>query len=74
MLRSITANLMVESVDGSLDFYKKNLGFTEVVSVPNGRGGLQFAIAARDGQQLMFQEKESFCAEYPILATDKVKP
>jgi catechol 2,3-dioxygenase-like lactoylglutathione lyase family enzyme len=74
VIRSITANLMVESVDESLEFYRKILGFAEVTSVPNDKGKLQFAIVARDGQQIMFQEKENFCAEYPILATDKVRP
>jgi uncharacterized glyoxalase superfamily protein PhnB len=74
MIKSITANLMVESVEESLDFYKKILGFEEAVSVPNDNGKLQFAIVTRDGHQLMLQGKESLCEEYPILATDKVKP
>jgi uncharacterized glyoxalase superfamily protein PhnB len=74
MLHTITANLMVESVDDSLNFYKTVLGFTEVASVPNSKGKLQFAIAAKDGQQLMFQERENLCKEYPILSTEKVKP
>jgi uncharacterized glyoxalase superfamily protein PhnB len=65
---------MVESVEDSLNFYKTVLGFTEVASVPNEKGKLQFAIAAKDNQQLMFQERENLCEEYPVLATEKVKP
>jgi uncharacterized glyoxalase superfamily protein PhnB len=65
---------MVESVEDSLDFYKTVLGFAEVASVPNDRGKLQFAIVVKDGQQLMFQERENFCEEYPILKTERVKP
>ncbi|GHU85313.1 hypothetical protein FACS1894198_2970 [Clostridia bacterium] len=72
MLKTITANLMVESVEDSLKFYKDVLGFTEVTSVPSENGNLQFAIVARDGGQIMFQERESFCGEYPILMADKV--
>ncbi|GHU62003.1 hypothetical protein AGMMS49983_02720 [Clostridia bacterium] len=74
MLKSVTANLMVESVDDTLAFYKTALGFVEVASVPGANGSLQFAIAAMDGQQLMFQERGNLCEEYPILMTDKVKP
>ncbi|GHT79128.1 hypothetical protein FACS1894104_3310 [Actinomycetota bacterium] len=74
MLKTITTNLMVESVEDSLRFYEDVLGFTEVTSVPSKNGKLQFAIVARDGVQIMFQERESFCEEYPILLTDKVKP
>ena len=74
MFTAMTTNLMVESVEDSLEFYKSVLGFTEVASVPSESGKLQFAIAARDGLQLMFQERVNFCAEYPILMIEKVKP
>ena len=74
MLKSVTANLMVESVDDTLAFYKTTLGFVELASVPGANGNLQFAIVAKDGQQLMLQGRESLCEEYPILMTDKVKP
>ena len=57
-----------------MNFYKTVIGFVEVVSIPNDKGRLQFAIVAKDGQQLMFQERKNLCGEYPILATEKVKP
>jgi len=74
MFKSITANLMVESVEETLGFYKEVLDFTEVAAMPGESGRLLFAIAARDGCQLMFQERNSLCGEYPILATDVTKP
>lgn len=74
MLKSITANLMVESVEETMGFYKDVLGFSEITSVPNESGKLQFAIVIRDGCQLMFQERTNLCAEYPILAAAATKP
>jgi uncharacterized glyoxalase superfamily protein PhnB len=65
---------MVKSVEESVEFYRGVLGFTEVASVPNDNGVLQFAILAKDDLQLMFQERQSLCEEYPILATDTVRP
>jgi uncharacterized glyoxalase superfamily protein PhnB len=70
MIRSITPNLMVTSVEDSLAFYAK-LGFAEVAAVPNeATGKLQFAICARDGAQVMFQERANLAAEYPALSQD----
>jgi len=74
MFKSVTANLMVESVEETLRFYKETLDFAEVATVPNESGKLQFAIVARDGFQLMFQERENLGAEYPVLAADVTKP
>ncbi|MDR1794391.1 MAG: VOC family protein [Erysipelotrichaceae bacterium] len=74
MFQSITANLMVESVEESLGFYKDILGFMEVDSVPGNDGSLQFAIVIKDSCQLMFQKRESLVAEYPILAAKVTKP
>jgi uncharacterized glyoxalase superfamily protein PhnB len=74
MYASMTTNLMVESVDESLAFYRDILGFSVVASVPNGSGALQFAIMSKDAIALMFQEKTSLGEEYPLLAADKVRP
>lgn len=74
MYKSLTANLMVESVDKSVEFYKNILGFSLITSVPNEKGYLQFAILTKDGFNLMFQEKNNFIEEYPILDTPKVTP
>ena len=74
MFTSMTTNLMVESVDESLAFYKDKLGFVEVATVPSESGALQFAILQKDGLMLMFQERENLVSEYPILQTSKVQP
>ncbi|MDR1432439.1 MAG: VOC family protein [Propionibacteriaceae bacterium] len=74
MLNSITANLMAESVSATKEFYQDMLGFSEVTSVPDEAGGLQFAIVQRDACLLMFQERQNLGEEYPCLATDKVRP
>ncbi|MDR1066185.1 MAG: VOC family protein [Clostridiales bacterium] len=74
MYKSMTANLMVESVDDSVEFYQNILGFSVVASVPNESGKLQFAILSKDNLTLMLQDKGNLTEEYPILNTDKVRP
>lgn len=74
MYKNLTTNLMVESVDKSIDFYKEILGFSVVVTVPSKNSDLQFAMLSKDGLMLMLQEKNSFIEEYPVLDTIKVKP
>ena len=74
MYKSITTNLMVESVDESVVFYRDVLGFAVINSVPDDNGNLQFAILSKDDLMLMFQEKQNLIEEYPILNTPKVKP
>ena len=74
MLKSITPNLMVENVEETVEFYETNLGFSKVNSVQNIEGGLQFAIIAKDNLLIMFQEKNNFILEYPVLNTQVVHP
>jgi uncharacterized glyoxalase superfamily protein PhnB len=74
MYKSMTTNLMVESVDDSVAFYQNVLGFSVVASVPSKSEKLQFAILSKDNLMLMLQEKNNLTAEYPILNTDKVHP
>jgi uncharacterized glyoxalase superfamily protein PhnB len=74
MYKSMTANLMVESVDDSVAFYQNIVGFSVVASVPDGNGKLQFAILSKDNFMLMMQEKGNLTKEYPILNTDTVHP
>jgi uncharacterized glyoxalase superfamily protein PhnB len=73
MIKTITPNLMVESVEETVKFYE-TLGFTVTVSVPDEKGGLQFAIMLKDNLTLMFQHRDSLTSEYPILKTDKTQP
>jgi len=74
MYKSITTNLMVGSVERSLDFYKGLFGFEVEASVPNEKGVPIFAILSKDGISLMLQEKNSLVSEYSVLKTDKIKP
>lgn len=74
MYKTMTTNLMVESVDKAITFYRDILGFLEVASVPGKNNELQFAILSKDELMLMVQEKSNFIEEYPTLNTPKVKP
>ena len=74
MYKNMTTNLMVESVNKALAFYRDILGFSEVASVPGKKGELQFAILSKDQLMLMVQDKSSFIEEYPVLNTPKVQP
>ena len=74
MYTNMTANLMVESVDKSLAFYKEVLGFSLAASVPGKNNELQFAIVSKDNLMLMMQEKTNLIEEYPSLSTDRVHP
>ncbi|MDL2300619.1 VOC family protein [Clostridiaceae bacterium OttesenSCG-928-D20] len=74
MYKSMETNLMVESVDKSIAFYKDVLGFSEVLSVPGKNNELQFAILSKDGLVLMVQEKNNLIEEYPVLDTPRVQP
>ena len=74
MYMNMTANLMVESVDKAMAFYKYVLGFAEVATAPGKNNELQFAILSKDKLMLMMQEKGNLIEEYPVLNTDKVQP
>lgn len=74
MYKTITINIMVESVKESIAFYETFLGFTTVLNVPNNEGDFNFAIITRDEISLMFQLKQSLIEEYPTLQTEEIKP
>jgi uncharacterized glyoxalase superfamily protein PhnB len=74
MYKNITANLMVENVDETAEFYCRALGFSILASVPKNTEGLQFAILAKDSLSVMIQDRENLIGEYPVLSTPKVQP
>jgi len=74
MYKNMTTNLMVESVDKTIAFYKEILGFSLVVSVPGKNDAFQIAILSKDKLMLMVQEKSNFIEEYPVLDTLKIRP
>lgn len=59
MYKNITTNLMVVSVDASVEFYQEVLGLEVVASVPAKDQTLQFAILAKESLTLMLQEQSN---------------
>ena len=74
MYTNMTTNLMVQSVDKAIAFYKDILDFSVIASVPGRIEELQFAILSKDKLMLMLQEKNNFIEEYPVLKTSMVQP
>jgi hypothetical protein len=74
MYKNITTNLMVESVDETVAFCGGVLGFAITVSMPKKDRTLQFAIVAKDGLMMMFQDRENLIEEYSVLKTAKTQP
>ena len=78
MLKKITANIIVDSVNEILDFYEEVLGFSLVMAVHEGSQQvvtareaatpLGFAIIRRDDVELMLQSRKSLAKELPSLA------
>ena len=74
MYKSITTNIMVKSVEDTLDFYINKLGFVKVLSVPMEGDVFDFAIVKKDNIAIMFQEQNNLEEEYPTLKVDEIKP
>ena len=82
MYGKITANLVVGSVNESLNFYEGVLGFSLVLGVPEGsrrivttREGdapLGFAIIRRDDVELMLQSRKSLSEELPAFGEQSI--
>jgi catechol 2,3-dioxygenase-like lactoylglutathione lyase family enzyme len=69
-LKKITANLIVASVEASLAFWERRLGFARTVSVPEAEGAktLGFVILVREDVELMLQSRASLARDVPPLA------
>src|SRR5438067_2160957 len=63
----ITAVLIVETVETSLEFWVGRMGFQKTVEVP-GDDGLSFAILVKDGAELMLQSLASVRKDEPKFA------
>ena len=74
MYESITTNIMVKSVEDTLDFYINKLGFVKVLNVPMEGDVFDFAIVKKDNMAIMFQEQNNLEEEYPTLKVDEIKP
>jgi uncharacterized glyoxalase superfamily protein PhnB len=66
ILISLSPNLISKSVNSSVDFYTKHLGFSLVASVPE-QGTYDWAMIQRDSVTLMFQSLPSLQQDMPSL-------
>lgn len=82
MYKKVTANLIVEDVGRTLDYYERVLGFKLVMAVPQDSrqivttreadAPLAFAIIRQGGVELMFQSRRSLSMESPPSARQEV--
>jgi len=70
-LKKITANLMVESVDDTIAFYKNVLGFEVITTVPDA-GPFDWAWMKRGDVELMFQSRPSLSGDIPAFTGKEV--
>jgi catechol 2,3-dioxygenase-like lactoylglutathione lyase family enzyme len=61
-MKSMTPNLIVESIESCLPFYVERLGFAKTVEVPHD-GKLGFVILQRGQLELMLQSRASAAAD-----------
>lgn len=73
MYETVTTNIMVKNVKETIAFYEEVLGFQKVLSVPEDRDVLNFAILVKDNISIMLQEQNNLMEEYPTLKTDDIK-
>jgi len=71
MLKKLTPNLMVEDVEQTLSFYRDVLGFQVLTTLPES-APFDFAIAQRDGVELMFQSRTSLSENVPALMGTRI--
>jgi len=63
----ITPVLIVDKVEASLEFWVGRMGFEKTIDVP-AEDGLSFAIAVKDGAELMIQSMSSVVRDEPKFA------
>ena len=61
-VQKVTAVLAVETVEGSLDFWERRLGFERTVTVPH-ENTIGFVILVKDGVEVMLQSVASILAD-----------
>ena len=61
-VQKITTVLAVESVEPSLDFWERRLGFEQIASVPH-ENTIGFALLMKDGVEVMLQSVASILAD-----------
>lgn len=74
MLKNLYPNMIVESVQDTIDFYEKNLGFKANQTVPDENGVIWWADIIKDDVTIMLHAKSAIEKEWPILKCDKITP
>jgi len=64
--QTLSPNLMVKSVNASVDFYTRMLGFAKVEAVPKD-GDYQWAMVSRGNVSVMFQSEHSLKEDVPAM-------
>ncbi|HEX4416708.1 MAG TPA: VOC family protein [Kofleriaceae bacterium] len=72
VVKSIVANLIVESIEACLPFYVDRLGFTKTIDVLH-EDKLGFVSLARDGVELMLQSRASLAADVAGLEPERFR-
>ena len=70
-MKKLTPNLMVNSVDETIVFYRDVLGFKVVMTMPE-TGVKDFAILQNGSVELMLQSRKSIKEDLPFLAEQPI--
>jgi uncharacterized glyoxalase superfamily protein PhnB len=66
-LQTLTPNVLVNSVNETVSWYKENLGFQLIMSIPE-EGEMDWAMVQRDDVALMFQTRKSLAEDFALFA------
>jgi lactoylglutathione lyase len=69
--KKLTPNLLVASVERSLDFYTGVLGFSRGMTVPD-EGPLVFAQVTSGSVEIFFNDAKGAVEEYPVLGGKEI--
>src|SRR5437588_179002 len=64
---------MVADVEKAIQFYRDNLGFTVIITVPESEAKV-FAMLQRDQVELMLQSKASLMTDIPAVGSRAINP
>lgn len=70
MVKKLTPNLVVQNVNATVDYYKKQLGFELVMTVPDS-GQFDWAMMKSGTVEIMFQASSSIGSDLPDLKNRK---
>ena len=71
MITKITPEIIVEDVNKTVTFYESVFGFKKMMTVPE-EGTYDWALIAKDGNELMLQTKASLLKDLPSIKNTKI--